>query len=148
MGERNLIEDEALALPRAPADGDDADGALDELKRGDGLRVHPELAVVVAVHQPQGPGRADRSGGDACGRSIVRVRVRIRARTRAGSGGGGGVLGRRSRGGAPAESKHLHHLARLSLPPLPEKIALSFGGRIFGSFLLLGEGKGRRQRRK
>lgn len=51
----NLVKDEALALPCAAADGDDPDGALDELQRGHRLRVHPEPPPLVAVHQPQRP---------------------------------------------------------------------------------------------
>lgn len=58
---RNLIENEALALAGAAADGDNANGALNELKHGDGLRVHPELSLVVGVHQTQWLRRTQRS---------------------------------------------------------------------------------------
>ena len=86
-----LVEHEALALPRAAADGDHADGALDELQRRRRLGVHHELALLVAVHQPQRPRGA-------------RHRVAVPA------SGGGRVAGARAPpAGAPAEAEHLQH---------------------------------------
>ena len=86
-----LVEHEALALPRAAADGDHADGALDELQRRHRLGVHHELALLIAVHQPQRPRGARR-------------RVAIPA------SGGGRVAGARAPpAGAPAEAEHLQH---------------------------------------
>jgi hypothetical protein len=79
-----LVEDEALALARAAADGDDPDGALDELQRGHRLGVHHELALVVAVHQAQ----------------------RARGRAAVPADGGGRVTGA---GASPAEAQHLQH---------------------------------------
>jgi len=88
---KKLVEHEALALPRAAADGDHADGALDELQRRHRLGVHHELALLVAVHQPQRPRRARR-------------RVAVPA------SGGGRVAGARAPpAGAPAEAEHLQH---------------------------------------
>jgi hypothetical protein len=52
-----LVEDQALALARAAADGDDPDGALDELQRRHRLEDHHELALVVAVHKAERPRR-------------------------------------------------------------------------------------------
>jgi hypothetical protein len=52
-----LVEDEALALARAAADGDDPDGALDELQRRHRLGDRHELALVVAVHKAERPRR-------------------------------------------------------------------------------------------
>lgn len=57
----NLIQDEALALTSSAADGDDADGAFEELKSGDGLGIHAELPLLVAVDETEG--LAGASGG-------------------------------------------------------------------------------------
>jgi hypothetical protein len=78
-----LVKDEALALPRAAADGNDADGALDELQRRHRLGVHYKLALLVAVRQPQRP----RGGG---------VQV---------AGAGAGTVP-----AAAAEAQHVQHL--------------------------------------
>lgn len=51
----NLIQYVALALSSATADRDNADGALDELERGDGFRIHLELPLLVAVHEADRP---------------------------------------------------------------------------------------------
>jgi len=53
----HLVENIALALASATADGDDADGTLDELERGDGLRIHPELSFLIGVNESDRPRR-------------------------------------------------------------------------------------------
>jgi hypothetical protein len=82
-----LVEDEALALARAAADGDDPDGALHELQRRRRLGVHHEPALLVAVRQAQRPrGTRDRAAVPAHD---------------------GGRLA--SAGAPPAEAQHLEH---------------------------------------
>lgn len=93
---KNLVQNEALALAGATADGDNADGALDELEGGDGLGVHPELALVVAVHEVEGAAGADGDGGGG---------------GRGRRGGAGGAAGGHGGAGAASEAEHLHHLA-------------------------------------
>ncbi|RRT78035.1 hypothetical protein B296_00008748 [Ensete ventricosum] len=104
-GDTHLIEDEALALAGATADRDDADGALDELEGSDGLRVHPELALFVAVYEADGPTGPGGSGRETRAR-VPRVGcwrwLLLRRRRRGG--------GRRS----PAETKQVHHLSSLA----------------------------------
>ena len=115
MGDTHLIEDEALALTGSTADGDDANGALDELEGGDGLRVHPELALFIAVYEADGPTEPGGSGRETRAR-VPRVGcwrwLLLRRRRRGG--------GRRS----PAETEQLHHLSSLASTAL--SLSLSF----------------------
>lgn len=91
---KKLVEHEALALARAAADRDDADGALHELQRRHRLGVHHELALLVAVDQPQRP-----RGPPAAAAAAVPN----------GGGGGGGARIDGARAPAAAEAKHLEH---------------------------------------
>lgn len=58
MQETHLVQNIALALASAATDGDDADGSLDELERRHGLRIHPELSLLIAVNESYRPRRA------------------------------------------------------------------------------------------
>jgi hypothetical protein len=85
-----LVEDEALALARAAADGDDPDGALDELQRRHRLEDHHELALVVAVHKAERPRRRPplmvRSVQAREGKREVRGEIRWKGDIEAGGG--------------------------------------------------------------
>jgi len=110
-----LVEDEALALARAAADGDDPDGALDKLQRRHRLGVHHELALLVAVRQAQ------RARG-------TRGRAAVPAH------GGGRVAGAGA-GAPPAEAQHLQH----------REVAADGKGSVSLCFLLSKMGRGKRE---